>query len=64
MTSATAALFSEPMTRSQVAALLAQLGLGGNDLELALSAVDEHAAYLIESCARSPRSQGGREDAA
>lgn len=59
MTAATAALFSEPMTRAQLAALLAHLGLAGSDLGLALAAADEYAALLIQAHASSPRSQGG-----
>ena len=58
MTAATAALFAEPMTRSQLSALLAQLGLEGSGLELALRAADEYAARLVDACARSPRDLG------
>lgn len=57
MTAATAALFAEPMTRRQLSALLAHLGMEGSSLELALRAADEYAAREVELCARSPRAQ-------
>jgi hypothetical protein len=63
VSAATAALFAEPMTRDQLSALLAQLGLEGSSLELVLRAVDEHAAYLVNACARTPRSQSGERRA-